>query len=77
MGCIPNIELLLARGADLSIESKHGNAVDVGLRLWHADSVMEVFRKASFYERDKKAEKIWSSHQSRGSHRPCEGSEYD
>ena len=60
-GCIPNIQLLLARGADLSIESKHGNAVDVGLRLWHADSVMEVFRKASFYDQDKKAEKIWSS----------------
>ena len=47
-GTTANMKLLLDRGADLSIESKHGNAIDVGLRLWHADSVLEVFRKTSF-----------------------------
>lgn len=39
------MQWLIDEGADLSIRSKHGMPVDVGLRLWHADSVMEVFRK--------------------------------
>jgi len=38
------MQWLIDQGADLSIKSKHGMPVDVGLRLWHADSVLEVFR---------------------------------
>ncbi len=44
-GHIQQLELLLNSGADLSITSIHGNAVDVTVRLWHADSVLQVFRE--------------------------------
>lgn len=43
------IAWLIDQGADLSIKSKHGMPVDVGLRLWHADSVMQVFREKGGY----------------------------
>lgn len=43
-GNVTTMKWLITQGADLSIMSKHGMPVDVGLRLWHADSVMEVFR---------------------------------
>jgi ankyrin repeat protein len=36
--------LLLERGADLSLKSKHGGAIDVCFRLWHADSVANILR---------------------------------
>lgn len=46
-GHVQVMKLLISEGADLNVRSKHGQAVDVGLRLWHADSVMEVFRNTS------------------------------
>ncbi len=45
-GHVDVMKLLIQKGADLNIMSKHGNAVDVAFRLWHADSVAEVFRAA-------------------------------
>lgn len=42
------MRLLINNGADLSMQSKHGTSLDVGLRLWHADSVMDVFRSTKF-----------------------------
>jgi ankyrin repeat protein len=49
-GNIALMSLLIEHGADLSMRSKHGTSLDVGLRLWHADSVMEVFRSTKFNE---------------------------
>ncbi len=42
-GNIPGIEFLLKKGADPSLESKHGNTADVALRLWHDLPVYRVF----------------------------------
>lgn len=39
---------LIDMGADLSITSKHGNAIDVAFRLWHHDSIANVFREKGF-----------------------------
>ncbi len=39
------ITLLLAHGADLSLKSKHGDAIDVVYRLWHHDTVARPFRE--------------------------------
>ncbi|MCB0492389.1 MAG: ankyrin repeat domain-containing protein [Cyclobacteriaceae bacterium] len=47
-GNIALMKLLIEHSADLSIQSKHGTSLDVGLRLWHADSVMDVFRPTEF-----------------------------
>lgn len=47
-GNITLMSLLIKNGADLSMQSKHGTSLDVGLRLWHADSVMDVFRSTKF-----------------------------
>ncbi|MTI39015.1 ankyrin repeat domain-containing protein [Fulvivirga lutimaris] len=44
-GHLQAMEFLIKRGADLKLSSKHGKAVDVGFRLWHADSVAAVFRQ--------------------------------
>jgi len=58
-GYIKNMGLLIKNGADLSITSKHGTSVAVALRLWHADSVMDVFRHSPFAEkRSSKERKI-------------------
>lgn len=43
-GNVAIMNLLIKSGTDLTIKSKHGNAVDVSLRLWHHDSVAQVFR---------------------------------
>jgi ankyrin repeat protein len=43
-GHIAVMKLLIKNGADLSIKSKHGTALDVSQRLWHHDSVANVFR---------------------------------
>lgn len=43
-GYIDIMNLLIENGTDLSIKSKHGTAIDVALRLWHNDSVANVFR---------------------------------
>mgnify|MGYP005991687347 CR=1 FL=1 len=43
-GHIDVMKLLIQKGTDLSIKSKHGTAVDVALRLWHKDSVANVFK---------------------------------
>jgi ankyrin repeat protein len=47
-GCAAVLPILIQAGADLDLESKHGNAVDVCFRLWHADSIAQVFRAAGF-----------------------------
>ncbi|MEQ9375658.1 MAG: ankyrin repeat domain-containing protein [Imperialibacter sp.] len=46
-GHTDQMRLLIKAGADLSLRSKHGNVVDVVLRLWQADSVAEVLRQTS------------------------------
>jgi len=43
-GHIDNMKTLIAGGAELESSSKHGNALDVAYRLWHADSVINVFK---------------------------------
>ncbi|GAB5523206.1 MAG: hypothetical protein Roseis2KO_10780 [Roseivirga sp.] len=55
-GNVKTMKWLIAQGADLNIRSKHGMAVDVGLRLWHADSVMEVFRHTAMNQPLSKSE---------------------
>ncbi|ELR72952.1 Ankyrin [Fulvivirga imtechensis AK7] len=52
-GNVAQMKLLLRSGADLNLKSKHGTAVDVALRLWHADSVVNVFRETGIYEKHK------------------------
>lgn len=39
-----NMRKLIDAGADLLLQSKHGDALAVAFRLWHADSVIHVFR---------------------------------
>jgi ankyrin repeat protein len=56
-GNVATMQWLIDAGADLSLKSKHGTAVDVGLRLWHADSVMEVFRHTTINQPMTKVEK--------------------
>ncbi|WP_350205112.1 ankyrin repeat domain-containing protein [Ekhidna sp.] len=43
-GYVNNMEKLIKAGTDIQLESKHGDALDVAFRLWHADSVIDVFR---------------------------------
>ncbi|MTI89632.1 MAG: hypothetical protein FH748_16900 [Balneolaceae bacterium] len=43
-GHTSNMQKLLDAGANPTLKSKHGDAVDVAFRLWHADSVINVFR---------------------------------
>lgn len=43
-GKIPIMKLLIENNADLFLKSKHGTAVDVAFRLWHHDSVSNVFK---------------------------------
>ncbi|WP_298424619.1 ankyrin repeat domain-containing protein [uncultured Kordia sp.] len=43
-GKIPVMKLLIEKKADLFLKSKHGTAVDVAFRLWHHDSVSNVFK---------------------------------
>ncbi|MEQ9165474.1 MAG: ankyrin repeat domain-containing protein [Fulvivirga sp.] len=58
-GHLQAMEFLIENGADLELSSKHGKAVDVGFRLWHADSVAAVFRKhMDLDELDKKSEAL-------------------
>ncbi len=45
-GYVASMKFLIENGADLTIKSKHGTPVDVAFRLWHADSVAQVFRKS-------------------------------
>ncbi|WP_347173009.1 ankyrin repeat domain-containing protein [Polaribacter uvawellassae] len=45
-GYVDIMNLLIKKGTDLSLKSKHGTAVDVALRLWHKDSVANVFRSS-------------------------------
>ncbi len=39
-----NMRKLIDAGADLLLQSKHGDALAVAFRLWHSDSVIHVFR---------------------------------
>ncbi|WP_425389844.1 ankyrin repeat domain-containing protein [Ekhidna sp.] len=43
-GYVQNMRKLIDAGANLQIKSKHGDALDVAFRLWHTDSVINVFR---------------------------------
>ena len=43
-GHVRNMQKLIKAGADIQLKSKHGDALDVAFRLWHADSVIDVFR---------------------------------
>ena len=43
-GHVGAMKFLIQSGADLNVKSKHGAAVDVALRMWHQDSVVNVFR---------------------------------
>ncbi len=43
-GKVSTIRLLLKNDADVMLKSKHGTAADVALRLWHHDSVANLFR---------------------------------
>lgn len=52
-GNVAQMKLLIRSGADLNLRSKHGDVVDVALRLWHADSVVNVFRDTGIYEKQK------------------------
>ncbi len=64
-GNVTTMKWLISQGADLSIKSKHGMPADVGLRLWHADSVMEVFRHTEVNQPLSKAEsKLYKAVQS-------------
>lgn len=56
-GNIIQMKFLINNGADLSLKSKHGDAADVALRLWHADSVVDVFRTTNLYEERSRKEK--------------------
>ena len=49
-GHVAHMNLLVSHGANLKLTSKHGDAVDVVLRLWHADSVATVFRHTELAE---------------------------
>ncbi|MEP2773520.1 MAG: ankyrin repeat domain-containing protein [Fulvivirga sp.] len=49
-GHLQAMELLMQQGADVTLKSKHGQAVDVGFRLWHADSVTSLFKKYMKFE---------------------------
>jgi ankyrin repeat protein len=55
-GNVDVMKLLVQNGVDLEIKSKHGMPVDVAFRLWHADSVAEVFKEAGFGDRLAKEE---------------------
>lgn len=50
-GYVQNMKYLIDNGADIKITSKHGASVDVGLRLWHSDSVLNVFRTTTFNQK--------------------------
>lgn len=64
-GNIKTMQWLIDQGADLTIKSKHGMPVDVGLRLWHADSVLEIFRHTSVNQPlSKTAKRIYEAVQS-------------
>ncbi|MEQ8907293.1 ankyrin repeat domain-containing protein [Ekhidna sp.] len=43
-GHVGNMLKLIRAGANIQLKSKHGDALDVAFRLWHADSVIDVFR---------------------------------
>ncbi|MFY7671067.1 ankyrin repeat domain-containing protein [Tenacibaculum sp. MEBiC06402] len=43
-GNVSIMDYLISKGADINLKSKHGNAIDVAYRLWHHDSVANVFR---------------------------------
>lgn len=49
-GHVSNMRKLIDAGADISLKSKHGDALDVAFRLWHADSVVDVFRGSELDE---------------------------
>ncbi|WP_020537731.1 ankyrin repeat domain-containing protein [Lewinella cohaerens] len=44
------LKLLVEKGVDVSVQSKHGDAGDVLLRLWHSDSLLEIFHSTSIYQ---------------------------
>ncbi len=44
------LKLLVEKGVDVSVHSKHGDAADVLLRLWHPDTLLEIFRKTEIYQ---------------------------
>ena len=58
-GKIPAMKMLLDQGADVHLSSKHGSAIDVALRLWHHDSVANVFRGTAIAEvKDKNQQQL-------------------
>ena len=56
-GYIPIMKLLIKKGADVELKSKHGTAVDVAFRLWHNDSIAEPFKETVIAKQLSKAEK--------------------
>lgn len=44
------LKLLVDKGVDVSVHSKHGDAGDVLLRLWHPDTLLEIFRPTKIYQ---------------------------
>jgi ankyrin repeat protein len=44
------LKLLLKHGADIQLNSIHGNAAEVILRLWHPDSTLQIFRETEMIE---------------------------
>ncbi len=50
-GYTKNIAALINKGAELTLKSKHGDALDVVYRLWHPDSVFTVFRNSNYYKK--------------------------
>ena len=50
-GYTKNIEVLINNGADITLKSKHGDALDVVYRLWHPDSVFTVFKNSDYYKK--------------------------
>lgn len=55
-GYVNIMHLLIEKGADLTMKSKHGTAVDVALRLWHHDSVAQPFKNTLLARRLSKSE---------------------
>ncbi|WP_436515837.1 ankyrin repeat domain-containing protein [Ekhidna sp. To15] len=60
-GYVASIKFLIEKGADLNIKSKHGTPVDVGFRLWHADSVAQAFRETLDVDLPKNKKKLISA----------------
>lgn len=44
------LALLVSKNIDLSVHSKHGDAADVLLRLWHTDTLLQIFRGTTLHQ---------------------------